>query len=512
MNLKRIRVGVSISVFMVFFLMFFGSKTLVGVPSDAVQFFQFLPSIVLFLQEPAKILGYGFLVVIILGFLFGRVYCSFLCPLGILQDFFIFVSRKVGIRREHAPLPSFSMVRYAFLILTTISASLGSLVLVNLLDPYGLFGRITDHLFKSVAILLNNVTSDVLVSFDYYGLYTKAQHGIPPFLFGVTLFFFLLILVFSFLYGRAYCTIFCPVGTLLGLISRHSLFKFVMDKGTCKSCGTCEVTCKSGCMDIERSEIDSARCVACFNCLTACKQTAIKYAPQPRVTDRNDLSAAKRRALAQSAILCTAVARLFSPMRLSYSSTRSTTSTPVTPPGSGSISNFTGTCTACHLCISACKTHVLSPSLFGYGLSGFLQPALDFKAGHCDFNCNECGQVCPTGSISPLELKQKQRVQIGTASLNESLCVVYINKKYCGACGEACPTFAITPKGQEHHFAPVVDKDYCIGCGACEKACPTNPKAIFVTANIVHAQAKVREKRPLPKQEAGFDENEPFPF
>lgn len=494
--------------------MFLGSKTLLGFPSLAVQFFQFIPSLIQFLQDPVTVLGYGFLVVIILGFLFGRIYCSFLCPLGILQDICIFLSRKMGIRTKHAPLPPFTMVRYAVLILTTISAGMGSLVLVNLLDPYSLFGRIADHIFKSLAISMNNMVAGVFVSFDYYGLYTKTQHALPPLLFSVTMFFFLLILAFSLLYGRAYCNTICPVGALMGLISHHSLLKFTIDKDKCKSCGLCEGICKSGCMDTQRKEIDATRCVACFSCLSVCRHSAIKYGLKPSPIHQQDPLAAKRRFLAQSAILGSIVFGLFSPVRLSYSSTRGKIPVPVTPPGSMSASNFTETCTACHLCISACKTNVLSPTLFGYGLSGILQPSLDFKVGHCDFNCNECGQVCPTGSIAPLELEQKQRVQIGTASLDESLCVVYTKKKHCGACGEACPTFAITPKGKEHHFAPVIDANYCIGCGACEMACPTKPKAIFVTAKVAHEQAKVRIKRPLPKRKAisDEDENDAFPF
>jgi len=504
--------GVAALVFGVLLLTFFGHKIALGVLSEGVQFFQFIPSLIQFLQNPTSILGFGFLTVLIFTILFGRAYCSFLCPLGILQDLFIFVSKKSGLQARHTALPSFSTVRYAFLTATIMSAGLGSLVFVNLLDPYSLFGRITDHLFKSSAIFLNNRAAGVLVSFDYYGLYTKVQHAIPLFLLGITLFFFLLIVAFSLFYGRSYCNIICPVGALLGLISRHSLLRFTVNPDRCRSCGSCEGICKAGCMDAEKKEVDNARCVTCFECLSVCKHNAIAYGARLRPVAHEDLQTAKRRFLVQSAALGSALLGLFTPVRFSFSATYPKRPMPITPPGSSSVADFEKTCTACHLCVSVCKTHVLSPTLLGYGWSGFLQPSMDFGIGHCDFNCNECGKVCPTGSIGPLSLADKQRVQIGTATLNESLCVVYTKKKHCGACGEACPTFAISPKGPEHHFAPVLDVNYCIGCGACEKACPTQPKSIYVTAKAVHAVAKVRVAEGLPRKKIAIKEKEPFPF
>jgi polyferredoxin len=190
LNLKYIRIGISTFVLIVFSLIFLGNKAFFGILSETILFFQFIPSLINFLENPASILGIGFFIVLIIGLLFSRIYCSFLCPLGILQDVFIFISRKVGISRKHASLPSYSIVRYSILILTTIIAGLGSLVLVNLLDPYSLFGRIAAHIFKSVAIFINNMAVSVFAYLDCYVMYAKKQHSIGPFLLFVTLFFF----------------------------------------------------------------------------------------------------------------------------------------------------------------------------------------------------------------------------------------------------------------------------------------------------------------------------------
>ena len=513
MDLKHIRIAVSTLVLVVSFVTFLGNKALFGFPSETVLFFQFIPSLIHFFGNPGNILGFGFLAVVVLSVLYGRVYCSFLCPLGVLQDLFIFLSRKTGVRRKHVFMPAYALIRYSVLIITAVSAGLGSLVLVNLLDPYSLFGRISAHLFKWVAVFLNNRAADVLVYVDYYGLYAKMQHAIPLFLLYVTLFFFLLILAFSFLRGRSYCNIICPVGAFLGLLSRYSLWKFVIDKGKCKSCGVCQGICKSGCIDPLKKEIDPSRCVACFDCLSVCGESALHYVRRINPTPYEDrLQVEKRRFLLNSAAFGSVLFGIFSPVRLSFGSTHHIIPAPITPPGALSISRFTKTCTACHLCISACKTHVLTPNMFGYGMAGFFQPSMDFQKGHCDFNCHICGSVCPTGSISPLPLALKQRVRIGWASLNESLCVVYTKKTHCGACGEACPTFAISPKGVAHHFAPVIHKHFCIGCGACEKACPTKPKAIFITASRVHDLAEVRVTDPLPRPKALLEKKDRFPF
>ena len=183
---------------------------------------------------------------------------------------------------------------------------------------------------------------------------------------------------------------------------------------------------------------------------------------------------------------------------------------PITPPGSSGIVRFTKTCTACHLCVSACQTNVITPAFLEYGVSGLLQPRMNYLKGHCDFECNTCGHVCPTGAISPLLLRDKKRVQIGKAFLNKKECIVHVKRKHCGACGEACPTHAIIPAEKGLVLFPTMKIEYCIGCGACERACPTKPrKAITVTANPVHAKAGKYIPKPLPVLNY---QDEEFPF
>lgn len=184
---------------------------------------------------------------------------------------------------------------------------------------------------------------------------------------------------------------------------------------------------------------------------------------------------------------------------------------PVTPPGASTIRKFTDTCTACHLCVSACPTHVIQPSLTQYGLTGFMQPHMDYHAGFCNFECTICMDVCPAGALLPVSLEEKKLIQLGKAVFIKENCVVETDGTDCGACSEHCPTKAVDMiPYHDGLFIPKVTEDICIGCGACEYACPTKPyKAIFVNGNAVHVNAK------KPQQEAldmDIDYTEDFPF
>jgi ferredoxin len=187
------------------------------------------------------------------------------------------------------------------------------------------------------------------------------------------------------------------------------------------------------------------------------------------------------------------------------------TSAPVTPPGSVSLTHFTQSCSACHLCVSACPTKVITPSLLEYGIGGLLQPLMNYPNSFCEYECNVCGQVCPTGAILPLPLEDKKITQIGTVDLLKDKCVVYVDNNNCGACVEVCPTKTISFIDKGNILYPVVDTKYCIGCGACSKACPTTPKSIVVRTNTVHKKAAKYITTEVPVQPKNTPQKD-FPF
>ncbi len=508
--LKKIRVAVATSVLTLFILTFLGHGRISQVLSETLLFFQFVPSLIRFALTPAAMASFGFLLILLATLLFGRCYCSFLCPLGILQDVFIAISRKSGLKQRHVSQKPYPAIRYLILLLTLFSAFMGTLAFVNLLDPYSLFGRIAADGFKWVAIFANNILVDVLESFDLYVLLMKKQHFTPSAVLAVSMISFCLLLIFSLFLGRSYCNTICPIGTLLGIFSRFSLFKFSISKEECKSCGLCERSCKAGCIDPETLDIDQTRCVVCFNCVDVCGKSAARYAFDVRsLADDGGWALSRRRFLLGSAVAGGSLLSLGSPVRLSANDAPFGKKMPITPPGSSGIADFMKTCTACHLCVSACPTNVITPAYLEYGISGLLQPRMNYLEGHCDFECKTCGYICPTGAISPLLLRDKKLTQIGKASLNKKQCIVHVRKKHCGACGEACPTHAIVPAQKGLVLFPTMKIEYCIGCGACERACPTKPKAITVTANQVHAKAERYVPTPLPVLN---EQDEEFPF
>jgi ferredoxin-type protein NapF len=488
LNLKKIRIAISTAVFILFLLLFLGDETISTALSDTLLYVQFIPSLLQFIHSPGHLIGLGFLLLFLASVIFGRFYCSFLCPLGILQDIFIRIFRSH--RRKHTFQRPYRRVNYCLLILTVVTAVLGPFALVNLLDPYSLFGRIAVHPFKLLVLWINNMIVNVFEQFDMYALMAKKQHHIPLSVLTVSIGSFGIVLAFSIISGRAYCNTICPVGAFLGIVSRFSLFRFVIDPKKCRSCRYCESVCKAGCIDMDKLVIDSSRCVICFNCLDACSKKALAYKAQVPIPSSGQWVPSKRNFLISTAAIGGTFLSAAFPVRLRSLEAEQYKQMPIMPPGSKSLSHFMQHCTACHLCVSVCTTNVMVPAYLEYGVCGIMQPKLDYLQGHCDFDCNACGQVCPTGAITPLLLSEKRLVRIGTVSLNKAKCIVHVKKKHCGACGEVCPTRAIFPKEKGHVLFPEIDTDYCIGCGACEHACPVKPKAITVTSEIVHSKAQ----------------------
>jgi ferredoxin-type protein NapF len=182
----------------------------------------------------------------------------------------------------------------------------------------------------------------------------------------------------------------------------------------------------------------------------------------------------------------------------------------VTPPGSLGIRHFTTRCTACHLCVSACPTSVLQPSLNEYGWLGFMQPHMDYSTNYCNFECTLCSDVCPTGAILSLSAENKKTTQLGQVQLILENCVVYAENTACGSCSEHCPTQAVTMVPYRQGLTlPEIKPEICVGCGACEYACPVRPhKAIYVDGHQIHQVAKEPEIEELEQP----DLEEEFPF
>jgi len=521
--LKKIRVIISLVVFLFTIFIFidfahlFSSKVI-----HAILFLQFVPSLLDFVNV-LTFAATGFIFISLITLLFGRVYCSFLCPLGVFQDIFIGISsriRKFKKGRRWKYTSSRHILQYSILAASLVLLFLfRSLVFVNLLDPYSISGKMFTNLFRPVYYMANNLMADVFKAFHSYALYPIALKHIswPAVIFSGMLFItFMLLSVFR---TRWYCNAICPVGTTLGLLSRVSLFKLRIDEASCNACGACERKCKAGCIDYRRNKIDFDRCVACFNCIPACPSGGVGYhlSLKKENTPVTESGKSRRNFLKTSVTGVAGLGTVLSVKKIfaANEKTSSTSVSPVTPPGSVSIWHFRETCTACHLCINACPTKVLQPAFLEYGLSGLFQPRLDYHTEYCNFECIRCSEVCPTGAIFPVTKEEKSTIQIGISKFIKNLCVVVANHTACAACSEHCPTKAVEMVPYLGDLKiPQIDEKICVGCGACEFACPVRPeRSIYVEAhNYHHTAMKPLKKVEGEKKEKEVKPADDFPF
>ncbi len=506
LSLRNIRRLVAIPYFLILVFIFIDfSNTLSSDWIRGLLFVQFTPSLIQFLKF-GGLLATGFLLVLFLTLLFGRIYCSALCPLGILQDI---ITRLRPKRPRFKYFKPWNWFRYSLLAIVTLSALLGWLFLLNVLDPYSLAGRIFSDFFRPVYYWLNNVGVKVLGLFNSYYLHEVSFITMPWKSIIITAIIFVSVIVLAWRFGRLFCNTLCPVGALLGLVSKFSIFKLVIDKNSCSACKRCVRDCKASCIDVNNKQIDFSRCVACYNCIGSCNENGIKYrlnwkkaespvAASEATNDSRRAFFATAIGLASSAFVLSSISALAKNNSKESSSRagskKNSRKAPITPPGSNSFSNFNSACTACHLCVSVCPTHVIQPSVTEYGFWGIMQPHMDFHSGFCNFECTKCGEVCPTGAIRPLELETKKRTQLGIARFHRGNCIVHVDRTECGACSEHCPTKAVHMVHYHGLLIPEVRDELCIGCGACEYACPTTPyKAIYINGNGEHAIAELPE-------------------
>ena len=434
--LRKIRIGISALFFVLITFFFLDFAEILPNSFHRLAHLQFVPAL---LSLSVGIL----LFLIVLTLLFGRIYCSTICPMGILQDIIARLSKSTSKKKKrYSYSPAKNRLRWSVLGGTVISFLCGFTFIVGLLEPYSAYGRIVVHVFKPIYMLGNNLLESAFSKFDNYTFYPVDTSILSISSLFIAVVILTMIFIMAWKHGRTWCNTICPVGTILGLLSRFSLFKVRIDSDKCNSCGLCATKCKAACINSKEHTIDYGRCVDCFDCLGGCKQKALIYQPSLSPTDSS-----KRRFLVAGLLTAGAVPKLLSQVKESVASLEGKKvykkENPVTPPGSVSREHFQQQCTSCHLCISKCPSHVLKPAFMEYGLAGVMQPTVSFEKGFCNFDCTVCGDVCPNGAILPISVKQKHLTQMGYVVFIEENCIVYTDGTSCGACSEHCPTQAV---------------------------------------------------------------------
>ena len=441
---------------------------------------------------------------VVLTLIFGRIYCSVVCPLGILQDIFGWLGKKAK-KNRYSFSKEKKWLRYPLLVLFIAAHMAGVGALFKLLAPYSTFGLIATNLLQPVWQAGNNVLAAVAEYYDSYVFYHSDiwLRSVASLVIAIAMLVVLAVLAWR--NGRTWCNTVCPLGTLLSLISRISLLKIRFDADKCKSCSLCSKNCKSACIDYKTHTVDFSRCVVCGDCIASCKFGALKYTRATSATSKTSATSAtsgtsmdpsRRSFLLSSALLATAALaqeakKTDGGLAEIEDKVAPKRQTPLTPPGSLSAQNMAHNCTGCQLCITECPNQVLRPSDDWQTL---MQPVMSYERGFCRPECHRCSEVCPAGAIRPISHEVKASTQIGHAVWIKKNCIPLTDGVECGNCARHCPTGAIemvpsNPDDEESPSVPAVNEAACIGCGACEYLCPARPfSAIYVEGHEVHKE------------------------
>lgn len=288
---------------------------------------------------------------------------------------------------------------------------------------------------------------------------------------------------------RFWCRYLCPLGAMLGLVSRWNVLKLKISSKKCIDCNLCSIQCQTQASPYPNEEWKSSECVYCYTCSAICPTDAIRFPLKgtPENLEKIDLS---RRKLILTTLLGAIAVPFF---RISPTKTRASEKL-IRPPGALPEDKFLQKCVKCGECMKVCPTNALQPAFSEAGPEGIWTPVLVPKIGYCEYYCSLCTQVCPTGAIKELSIEEKNKLKIGTAWVDKDRCIPWKFGDPCIVCEEHCPvspkaikfikTEVVLPDGTiKTPLAPVVEIDPCTGCGICENKCPVvDQPAIYVTS------------------------------
>ena len=425
------------------------------------------------------------LATVLVTLLLGRVFCSFLCPLGSINQLVSWLFKKSAKEALNANKPSnYRVIKYVLFIAMVVAALFG-VNLLGLLDPIPLT-------IRSFSLILFPAIRDI-VPF----LPTNSVFGaiwLTGLIFG-------LIIVANLFVPRFFCRFLCPLGAFLGFLSTFSIVRVHRDEKLCNSCGSCSRNCAGACAP--HGAFEQRECLECMNCIPDCPQNAVSYRfmpptlsktspekkPSKRVGSVKPMNLGRRQIFTAAGAGFLAAATLNSEQR-----SNQLPADLLRPPGTLPEKAFLKTCVRCGECMKICPTNAIHPVGIEVGFLSLWTPKMNYLVGYCEIYCNLCGQICPTGAIEPFSLKKRMGVgpiKIGTAFHDRNMCLPYAFDKPCLKCEEYCPvspkaiiirTKTITGDSERSQVdVPQVIPERCIGCGSCVNACPVKGSAVKVT-------------------------------
>jgi polyferredoxin len=481
-------------------------------------FFQLDPLVAISNALATRALYHGLLlalIVLVPTMFLGRFFCGWVCPLGTIHHFVGNLKwpskRGMGLVRSNR-YKRWQTTKYYILIAVLVAAFFGS-GLVGWFDPFSLLVR---SLGLSILPAMNYAVNAAFASAENSHLVWLATgagwaHGVlhrsvldfrqPAFLQGAFLgTIFILLLALNLRVTRFWCRALCPLGALLGVVSRWSVLGLQKDTAACDQCNLCELHCQGGDNPIGEGPWHKAECLLCMNCLNICPKNGLSFRFFHKNVGAESPNLDRRRAVAGLAAGAVAVPLL----RATPGLARGRNEHLIRPPGALGEKDFLSRCIRCGECMKVCPNNALHPTLAEAGMEGLWTPMLVPKLGYCEPSCVLCSEVCPTGAIWTITPEEKgwvvgvgsnkNPVRLGTAFHDRGRCLPWALATECIVCEEWCP---VSPKAiyvQEAQVVdaygnvktlkqPHVDPERCVGCGACEYACPLQERpAVYVTS------------------------------
>jgi len=462
----------------------------------AGTFFKIDPLIIFITSLSQRVLLPGVIsagIMILLTFVLGRFFCGWICPLGSMLDLFACL-RKKKIYLSDGQNRKYSLIKYLILLAIILLAIFG-IQAAWIFDPLVISARfISLNFIPTATLIIDRVMVGLIQASDYYtplyDLYRWLKQsvlGINAYFFANSLFiflFFIFILISALFISRAWCRFVCPLGAFYGSISRFSMLRRVL--GECTKCMACRKQCR---MQAIKDDLtySKSECILCMDCVYDCP---------PKITNFNfkDTVQKEDKGINRRQFL---ILMFFSLVVSGFKGRKRESkilngSNIIRPPGVANEQEFLDRCIRCGNCMKVCITNGLQPAMFESGPQGIWTPRLVPEIGYCEYNCNLCGNVCPTGAIPKLGLENKKEARLGTAVVNKPICLAWGYGQECLVCEEHCPVpdkaikIEKIIRDKKAVLVPIVDKNKCIGCGICQNKCPARPdRAIKVYPDLI---------------------------